>query len=149
MQEKLGEGYAATKLPTYHGIDGKDHQLKPFMGYKLMGVNRYSKHLPEAHQLAAYLTGEKAQAKRFAELGIGPSNKVVAAKQEVKDNVALSALLSQNDFAIIQKPLPQSYWSAFDALGADIYAGKGALTLDGEGGLRSKLAQLVSSLKES
>lgn len=143
LQENLGEGYAATKLPTYHSsLTDEDYQLVPFIGYKLMGVNSMSKHLAEAHQLAAYLTSEKAQAKRF-ELGIGPSNKVVAATDAVKNNVALSALQSQLGFAKVQESLPGNYWSAFDAFGADVYNGATYDDLIGENG---KLAKLISGL---
>lgn len=129
IKDKFGTHYAATKCPTYHSsLTDTDYQIVPYIGYKLMGVNPSSKHLAEARQIAAYLTSEKAQQKRFDVLGIGPSNKVVAAKQEVKDNIALKALRSQTSFALVQPTLPSSYWSAFDAFGTDIYGGEGATT---------------------
>ncbi len=146
MQQYLGENYAATKLPTYHSsLTDDDYQIVPFQGFKLMAVNGYSKHQAEAHQLAAYLTSEKAQTKRFDVLGIGPSNKAAAAAESVKKNVALNALLSQGSFSKVQGSLPSSYWSAFDALGTDIYGGEGKLTQDS---LATKLQQLIEALEE-
>ena len=120
FQEKLGNNYAATKLPTYKGDDGRDYQLKPFIGYKLYAVNPYTKHVAEAHRLASYLANESSQTKRFKALGIGPSNLNVQNTDAVKDSVALQALFSQNDFAIVQESLPDSYWSTFKAFAADV-----------------------------
>lgn len=142
LQEKLGEGYAATKLPTYRSsLTGEDYQLIPFAGYKLFGVNAQSKHIPEAHRLAAFLSGEHAQQKRF-ELGIGPSNLKVAASDAVKANVALAALASQLSFAKIQESLPSNYWSSLDAFGTDIYGKIKPEDLD------AKLTALISGLND-
>lgn len=123
FQEKLKDNYAATKLPTYKGDDGRNYQLKPFIGYKLFAVNPYTKHVAEAHRLASYLANEASQTKRFNALGIGPSNLNVQKTDAVKNNVALQALFSQNDFAIVQESLPDTYWSTFKAFAADVCNG--------------------------
>ena len=143
MSEKLGENYGATKLPTYHStLTDKDYQIKSFSGFKLYGVNPTSKHLAEAHQLAAYLSGEKMQEKRFDTLGTGPSNKTVAALSKVQSNIALAALQAQMPHAKIQDSLPPSYWSSMEAFGTDIYGKK--TTSDN---LSEKITKLVEALK--
>ncbi|MDE6104353.1 MAG: hypothetical protein K2G38_01515, partial [Clostridia bacterium] len=107
----------------YKGDDGRNYQLKPFIGYKLYAVNPYTKHVSEAHRLASYLANESSQTKRFKALGIGPSNLNVQNTDAVKDSIALQALFSQNDFAIVQESLPDSYWSTFKAFAADVCNG--------------------------
>ena len=134
------QSYAATKMPTYHSeLTGKDHQLVPFVGYKLFGVNPSSKHLSEAHRLAAFLSGEQAQTERF-KLGIGPSNIKVSQTDAVKSNVALAAFNSQLSFAKTQDSLPSNYWSSLDSFGADVFA-----KLKYEG-LDAKLKSLISGM---
>jgi len=130
IQEKLGDNYAVTKCPTFSSSLTGDvqYQMKPFIGYKLFGVNPYSKHLAEAHQLAAYLSSEAAQVRRFTECGIGPSNLNAQKSEDVKKDLALNALWSQNSFAKVQESLPDTYWTAFDTIGADIYGGQGSTT---------------------
>ncbi len=146
IKEKLGENYAVTKCPTFSSslTPGEQYQMKPFIGYKLFGVNPYSKHLNEAHQLAAYLSSEAAQVKRFTDCGIGPSNLNAQQNESVKADAALNALWSQLEFAKLQESLPDSYWTAFDAIGSDIYGGKGETTA----AARDKLVStLISGLK--
>lgn len=146
IKEKLGENFAVTKCPTFSSsITGStQYQMVPFIGYKLFGVNPYSKHLNEAHQLAAYLSNEAAQTKRFTECGIGPSNVTVQQSSAVQSNEALKALWSQKSFAKVQESLPDTYWTAFDTIGADIYGGKGQSTAE----QRDKFVNsLVSGLK--
>lgn len=142
FREKLGENYAATKLPTYKGIDGRNYQMKPFIGYKLFAVNPYTKYASESHRLAAYLASESSQTKRFEALGIGPANLKVQATEAVKNNVALQALFSQREFAVVQDSLPDSYWSTFKAFAADVC--NGAIN---EGNLTAKLKDVVEGLK--
>ncbi len=145
ISTKLGANYAATKLPTYHSeLTNKDYQIKSFSGFKFYGVNASSKHLAEAHQIAAYLSGEKMQEKRFDTFGIGPSNKVVAAKDKVKSNVALAALLEQAPHAKIQDSLPPSYWSNLEAFGTDIHGDK--IT---DANLKEKITALTEKLKSN
>lgn len=140
IQESMGEGYAATKLPEFHSdLTNKDYQMISFIGSKLYGVNPNSVNLDVAHRLAAFLSSEAAQQKRF-ELGIGPSNIKVQQSEPVKNNTALAGFAVQSQYAKAQIPLPDEYWAAFDAFGADVYAG----IKDGE--LDKKLESLIKSL---
>ena len=116
IKEKLGENYAATKLPTVT-LNGKQVQLKSFAGYKLMGVNSATKHPKEAMLLAEYLTNEDNQLLRFKTRAMGPSNKKAAANDEVKKNVALAALAMQNEFGVSQAEVLNATWQPIEAFG--------------------------------
>ncbi len=116
IQEKLGNNYAATKLPTFT-LNGEQVQLKSFAGYKLMGVNSRTKHPKEAMKLAEYLTNEQNQLLRFETRAMGPSNINAAANEKVKQNVALAALAEQNAFGVSQANVLNTTWDPLEAFG--------------------------------
>lgn len=91
IKEKLGDNFAAAKLPTFT-CNGEQVQMGSFLGCKVLGVNTQSAHPVEAMQLAEYLTNEKSQARRFELLGYGPSNINVANSEAVASDPALKAL---------------------------------------------------------
>lgn len=97
MKEKLGDNYAAAKLPTFT-VDGEQVQMGSFLGCKILGVNTQTQHPVEAMELAEYLTSEDAQIRRYEVRGYGPSNLNAAASEEVSADVALSALAAQSEF---------------------------------------------------
>lgn len=116
IKEKLGDHYAATKLPTFT-LDGKQVQMKSFAGYKLMGVNSGTDHPKEAMKLAQFLTNEKNQLIRFEKRAMGPSNKKAAENEKVKANVALAALAMQNQYGVSQAGVLNSSWDPMEAFG--------------------------------
>ena len=116
IKAKLGDGYAATKLPTFT-LNGEQVQMKSFAGYKLMGVNSGTKHPKEAMKLARFLTNEKNQLIRFETRAMGPSNKEAAKNEKVKANVALSALAMQNEYGVSQANVLNSFWKPLEAFG--------------------------------
>lgn len=116
IQKKLGDNYAATKLPTFT-LNGEQVQLKSFAGYKLMGVNSRTKHPKEAMRLAEYLTNEQNQLLRFETRAMGPSNINAAANEKVKQNVALAALAEQNAFGVSQANVLNTTWDPLEAFG--------------------------------
>ncbi len=116
VSSRLGDNYAAAKLPTVT-VDGEQVQLKSFAGYKLIGVNSATKQPVEAMKLAEWITNEENQLLRFRERKAGPSNKNVAQAQEVKANIALTALSEQNEFGIIQRGIKSTYWGPLEAFG--------------------------------
>ncbi len=116
IKEKLGENYAATKLPTFT-LAGKQVQMKSFAGYKLMGINSNTKRPKEAMKLAQYLTNEANQLLRFEKRAMGPSNKMAAQNEKVKQNIALAALASQNEYGISQANVLSSTWQPLEAFG--------------------------------
>ena len=121
IQGSLGDNYAACKLPTFT-VDGTTYQMSSFAGYKLYGVNPYSDFLAEAHKLAAFLSGEAMQQKRFETFEIGPSNTNIAASEAVKANVALAALAAHGAYAVAQTAVPSGFWSAVETFGLEVCA---------------------------
>lgn len=116
VQEALGEGYAATKLPAYTTANG-EVQMGSFAGYKFLGVNSQTKYPAEAMDLAAWLTNEENQIKRFELRKMGPANINAAASEAVKADVALAALAEQSNYAISQKEVLGAFWNPAEAFG--------------------------------
>ncbi|NLJ64886.1 MAG: extracellular solute-binding protein [Christensenellaceae bacterium] len=121
IKEKLGENYAATKLPTFT-CAGEQVQMASFAGFKLMGVNTMTEFPEEAMALADWLTNEENQLKRFQMRSIGPSNVKVIENEEVKADIALSALAEQSKYAVSQKDVLGNYWSPAEAFGTTMEA---------------------------
>lgn len=115
-KQALGNNYGACKLPTYTLGDGTVVQTGSFSGYKMVGVNPYSKNLLWAMKLANYVTNEQNQALRFEERHLGPSNLNVAATDDVKADIALAALLEQSAFSTAQN-VGGNFWSPVASLG--------------------------------
>ena len=124
----LGDNMGVAKLPTVQ-IGGTTKQLTTYMGCKLIGVNGYSSNPAEAHKLAMWLTNEQNQIKRFEVRGFGPSNKVAAANEAVKNDKVLSAVLAQAQFSRAQTSVPGNYWSPMGALVTPFIESKEAGTL--------------------
>ena len=119
VKELLGDNYAATKLPTVK-INGKDTQLGSFAGFKLMAVNSQTAYPVDAMELAEFLTNESSQAVRYAVRGFGPSNRIAQQQDAVKEDIALSALVKQGPYAVVQNDVPGSYWDAATAFGSSM-----------------------------
>lgn len=116
IQEKLGENYAACKLPTFT-LNGEQVQMSSFIGTKLIGVNTQTAHPVEAMMLAEFLTNEEAQQLRFEMREIGPSTSNVAASEEVQANIALAALAEQSQYGVSQKYVLGNFWTPSEAFG--------------------------------
>ncbi len=150
ISEKWGDNMVATKLPKFKSsLTNKEYQMNSFIGYKLYGVNPNSKHLTEAHKLASFLANQQMQEKRFDTLQIGPSNKVVAEMQKVKDNKALAGFRAQREAeggVKIQDALPSSYWDAMKGFGESVNGSKPEIKdLDT---LNTALDTLIKALKD-
>ncbi|NLV84526.1 MAG: extracellular solute-binding protein [Spirochaetales bacterium] len=117
MKEKLGANYAASKLPTFT-LAGKQVQMSSFAGYKLVGVNKLTKYPVDALSLAAWLTNEQNQLKRFQVRGLGPSNTNVAKSPDVLAAPELAALAQQSAYAVSQNDVLGNYWAPAEAFGA-------------------------------
>ena len=111
----LGENMGVCILPTVK-IGGEDMRLSGFMGYKLIGVNGYSKSKGEATKLAAYLTNEQNQLKRFQDRGFAPTNKKAAATAEVVSDPVISVVLEQAAYNRAQKNVPSTFWTPMASL---------------------------------
>lgn len=141
-QAAFGDGYAATKLPTYT-IDGKQVQQGSVAGFKLVGVNAYSKNAGWAALLADWITNEENQKIRFATREIGPSNLNAAASDEVKANIAISALSEQSAYGIVQV-VGGKFWDPTATFGEMI--AKGELKADDTAGIQTALDTMVEGV---
>ena len=121
VKEAWGDNYGAVKLPTYT-CAGQQVQMASFTGYKMMGVNYYSKHREWACKLADWLTNEENQTIRFRERNQGPSNIKAASSDEVGQVPAIAAVIDQSQYGILQR-VGNSYWDACTEYADTILAG--------------------------
>lgn len=116
--DAYGDGYAATKLPTFK-VNGEDKQMSSYAGYKFVGVNAYAENTGWSMLLAEYLTNEASQSAVYEATGEGPSNKVAASKVS---SPAIEALIAQSEFAQLQR-VGGEYWTPAESLGKNILDG--------------------------
>lgn len=121
IQDKLGDNYAATKLPTFT-LGAEQAQMGSFAGFKLLGVNTMSQFPADAMDLAEFLTNEENQLIRFEKRAMGPSNINAAASEKVGENIALAALAAQAAYATSQKDVLGGYWTPAEAFGTTMEA---------------------------
>jgi len=118
FKEKYGNGFRASKLPTFT-VNDKKLQMHSIMGYKLLGVNAHSKEPVWASKLAMWLTNEDNQLKRFRERGEGPSNAKVALMEEVQQSEAIAALSAQSKYGHLQR-VNAKYWEPMYQFGISV-----------------------------
>ena len=121
FQEAYGDGYAATKLPTFT-VAGDQVQMGSFAGYKFVGVNAYSKNTGWAMLLAEYITNEASQKEIGIATGEGPSNLKAASSEEIASAPALAALSEQSAFADLQR-VGNNFWGPGATLGQSLVEG--------------------------
>ncbi len=121
IQQAWGKDYGAVKLPTYT-CEGKQIQMSSFKGYKMLGVNYYSKQKGWALKLADYLTNEENQKLRLEVRNQGPSNKNVASSELVGRIPAIQAVIAQAEYGKLQR-VGNSYWDPFMDFGEMMAAG--------------------------
>lgn len=142
-QKVFGDGYAAAKLPTYT-LDGKQVQQGSASGYKFLGVNAYSKNVGWATVLAEFLTNEESQATRFEQRQLAPTNKKVAASDEVSKNVAIAASAAQDAYGVIQT-VSAKYWDPAKTFGEMI--AQGSISATDEKAIQDALDTMVEGAK--
>lgn len=138
-QKAFGDGYAATKLPTFT-VNGKQVQQGSVIGCKLVGVNAYSQNAGWAALLAEWITNEENQVIRFNERELGPSNIKAASSEDVKANAAIAALAEQSAYGVIQL-VGGNYWDPTKTFGENI--AQGGLKRDDEAGIQKALEDLL------
>lgn len=115
IKSLLGDNFGVRKLPTVK-INNKEKQLSGFMGYKLIGVNGYSKNKTHAHKLAMYLTNEQNQLKRYEVRGFAPTNKNLRENELIKNDKIINVVLTQATYNRTQKNVPSNYWAPMGSL---------------------------------
>ena len=133
IEAAWGANYGAVKLPAYT-CAGQQVQMASFSGYKMVGVNAYSKHTDWALKLADWIANEQNQELRFAERQQGPANINAANSEAVKNSLAIQAVLAQSQYASLQR-IGGNYWDPVQEFGADMANGNPSgkdlqLTLD-------------------
>lgn len=108
VEKAFGEGFQATKLPTYT-LAGDQVQMHSFTGYKLLGVSAYTKEPVWAQRLAEWITNEENQRLRFEMREEAPANVKAMQSKEVQESKAISALSAQAPYAHIQD-IAQPFW---------------------------------------
>lgn len=132
IKEAIGaENVGAAKLPTVL-MDGEQKQLDSFGGYKVIGVNAFTKFPVAAQTLAYYLTNESSQLKRYQERGLIPTNNKALEDKTIKNDPALKAIEAQMPYAHPQgTSVGGTYWAVKpETIGSEAYDKKGKLTDD-------------------
>lgn len=142
VQEAFGDGYAACKLPTFT-VGDQQVQMGSAFGYKFVGVNAYAENIGWAAVLAEFLTNEEAQTERFNARQIGPTNLVAVESDAVKENLAITAVIEQSEFGVIQK-VGGKYWDPAQTFGENIAQGK--IAADDDAAIQEALDTLVEGV---
>ena len=123
----LGENFAAAKLPTYTYRKGESNeeqvQLVAFAGYKLMGINNYSKNKTDAMDFAEFYTNEQNQIKHFEERGFVPTNVKARQDERIQGDVCAKAITKQLQYSKTQKAVPSTLWIPMEGLGNAMITG--------------------------
>lgn len=117
-----GDGYSATKLPTYK-LGVKDIQMAPAYGYKFEAVNKYSKNTGWAVLLAEFISNEESQKLHFDMKKQPPTNLNVLASDAIKQDKAIAAATSEGEIGVIQA-VGQKYWDTTKTFGEMVAKGK-------------------------
>lgn len=141
-QKAFGDGYAATKLPTFT-CAGDQVQQGSVAGFKLVGVNPYSKNVGWAALLADWITNEDNQKIRFEKREIGPSNINAAASDAVKNNIAIAALSEQSAYGVVQV-VGGKYWEPTASFGKNI--ANGTVKADDTAGIQELIDAMVEGV---
>ena len=122
VKEKLGDNMGVAALPTVT-IDGKEGQMKSFIGSKAIGVNPNAENQQVAMSLAAYLAGEKAQTAHYEMSNILPSNINISLAD---DPIATAVTNVMTDTSIMQPLCKEmsNYWSPAENMGKNIQSGE-------------------------
>ena len=120
VKEKLGDNMGVAALPTVT-IDGKEGQMKSFIGSKAIGANAENQQV--AMSLAAYLAGEKAQTAHYEMRNLLPSNINISLAD---DPIATAVTNVMTDTSIMQPLCKEmsNYWSPAENMGKNIQSGE-------------------------
>ena len=144
----LGENFAAAKLPTYTFNKGaaseEQVQLVSFAGYKLMGVNNYSKHKTDAMDFAEFYTNKTNQIKHFEERGYVPTDVEARADEKVQSDICAKAITQQLQFSKTQKDVPSTLWVPMEGLGSAMITGAQSGNFD----LAAQLKACVNAIEK-
>ena len=149
IEAALGENFAATKLPTYTFDKGKateeQVQLVSFAGYKLMGVNNYSKHKTDALDFAEFYTNRENQIKHFEARGFVPTDEEARADAKVQGDICAKAITQQLAYTKTQNGVPSTLWVPMEGLGSAMVTGAQSGSFD----LKAQLKACVDAIEKN
>jgi len=146
IKEAIGkENTGAAKLPTVL-MNDEQKQLDSFGGYKLIGVNAYTKYPITAQTLAYYLGKAESQVKRYTARGLIPTATAALEEDAIKNDVARIAISAQEPFSHAQgQSVAGKFWGAgVGGYGGDILNAKGKMD---EAKIREDLAKIEAKMK--
>ena len=145
----LGDNFAAAKLPSYTLNKGKTNeeqvQLVSFSGYKLMGINNYSKNKTAAMDFAEFYTNKENQVKHFEARGFVPTDENARADERVQSDVCAKAITEQLKYSKTQKEVPSTLWLPMEGLGSAMVTGSQNGTFD----VKAQLKACVSAIEKN
>ncbi len=145
----LGTNFAAAKLPTYTFKKGTANeeqvQLASFAGYKLMGVNNYSKHKTDAMDFAEFYTNKENQIKHFEARGFVPTDSAARLDERVQADVCAKAITEQLKYSKTQKDVPSTLWVPMEGLGSAMVTGAQSGTFN----LSAQLKACVDAIEKN
>ncbi len=145
----LKDNFAATKLPTYtlnKGKAGEEQvQLTSFAGYKLMGVNNYSKNKTDAMDFAEFYTNKENQIKHFETRGFVPTNVEARQEEKVQADICAKAITEQLQHSKTQKEVPSTLWIPMEGLGSAMVTGAQSGNFD----LKAQLKACVDAIEKT
>ena len=146
IKEAIGDAnVGAAKLPTVL-MNDEQKQLDSFGGYKLIGVNAYTKYPITAQTLAYYLGKAESQVKRYTARGLIPTATAALEEDAIKNDVARIAIAAQEPFSHAQgQSVAGKFWGAgVGGYGGDILNAKGKMD---EAKIRKDLAKIEAKMK--
>ena len=132
IRDAIGaENLGAAKLPTAL-INGEQKQLESFGGYKLVGVNQFTKYPVTSQTLAYFLTNTESQLERYKTRGLIPTDLTALEDKDVAADPARKAIEDQQPFSHGQgSSVGGKYWSTnVGGFGGTIVTKKGKISDD-------------------
>ena len=149
IEKSLKENFAAVKLPTYtlnKGAEGEEQvQLVSFAGYKLMGVNNYSKNKTDALDFAEFYTNKENQIKHYDARGFVPTDTEARQDEKIKSDVCAKAITEQLKFSKTQINVPSTLWVPMEGLGSAMITGAQSGSFD----VKAQLKACVDAIKKT
>ena len=144
IESYLGDHFAAAKLPTYT-LGSEQVQLTAFAGYKLMGVNNYSKNKTDALDFAEFYTNRENQIKHFEMRGFVPTDETARMDERVQADACAKAITQQLQYSKTQKNVPSTLWVPMEGLGSAMVAGAQSGSFD----LKNQLKACVDAIEKT
>lgn len=148
IEKYLGDNFAATKLPTYTFGKGTANaaqtQLISFAGYKLLGINNYSKNKTDAMDFAEFYTNRENQIKHFEQRGFVPTDIEARTDERVQTDVCAKAITEQLRYSKTQKDVPSTLWVPMEGLGRAMLTGAQSGSFD----LKAQLKACVDAIEK-